>query len=381
MPENTPQPSLAKRLAVALLIFSFTFCAAYFIWVTYRSVRLYAQIKSAGRGWTAPVNACDPVLGYRPLPNVSSMEMFPCEMTIPVYQDGEGFRVTSAGVQASSGKRPFVLALGCSFVFGTGCKAEDTFPYVVAKRLGGDALNAGVEGYGLAQMVLRAEEIVPHYKPDYVLIEYAPWIIERSTGYAGPPEAFGRTPRPYFTATQDGGYEVAPPAFGTNFFDLNMSAYVAGKTRPAEFATFMFRVGLPLWTYADFEYAVFTAKRTFGRLPHPSGSSAELIRAVYSDLGGLCVKNGSRMVVVALGSGGVPPDQMPGKPMEALRSIDAVTLVDAYSALYARLNPQTSQEYERAYCIWGCTPERLLDRHPNPLAHGVIAEAVLADLK
>jgi hypothetical protein len=381
MPENTPQLSLAKRLVVALLIFSFTFCAAYFIWVTYRSVRLYAQIKSAGRGWTAPINTRDPILGYRPLLNVSSIEMFPCGGRVPVYQDQEGFRAPAAGVQSSSGKRPFVLALGCSFTFATGCAAEEAFPFLVARGLNGTALNAGVEGYGLAQMLLRARELIPKHKPEYVLIEYAPWIVERSTGYASAPEVYGRTPRPYFAVGQNGRCIVAPPAFATNYFDLDMSAYVEGKTRPIEFASFIFSVGLPLWSYSDLQLAVFSGKRILGLLPSPAADSGALINAAYSELGDLCRETGSRMVIVVLGSGGVRPEDMPREHIKAFRALTSATLVDAYGALYAHLDPPTPEAYERIYEIWGCSPKRLIDRHPNPHAHKVIAESILKNLR
>ena len=381
MPEAAPQLSLAKKLLVVLVIFLLTSCMTHFIWVTYRSVRLYAHIKSAGRGWTAPIKTRDPVLGYRPLPNVSSMEMFPCGGRVPVYQDEEGFRVSAAGLQSSSGKRPFVLALGCSFTFGTGCAAEEAFPFLVAKGLDGTALNAGVEGYGLAQMLLRARELIPRHKPEYVLIEYAPWIVERSTGYASAPEAYGRTPRPYFAVTSDGAYFPAPPAFATNFFNLDISGYVEGKMRPVEFASFVFSIGLPLWSYSDLQLTLFSVKRALHLLPSPVPGSSDLVKAVYAELGELCRENGSRMIVVVVGSGGVPPEQMSHNHIEALRSVGSITLVDAYAALYARLYPPTAQEYEKIYGIWGCTPPRLVDRHPNPQAHQVIAETVLRSLR
>ncbi len=381
MSEAAPRLSLTKRVIIVILVFIITFGAAYSVWMTYRSVQLYVQIKSAGRGWTTPVNTHDPLLGYRPLPNVSSMEMFPCGMRTPVYQDEEGIRVAAPGASSSSGARPFVLALGCSFTFGTGCAAEDTFPCLVAKGLHGTALNAGVEGYGLAQMLLRARELIPRLKPDYVLVEYAPWIVSRSIDYTSPWEAHGRTPRPYFAITPDRRYFVAPPAFATNFFRLNMSDYVEGKTGPLEFASFLFRVGAPLWSYSDAQLTLFTAKRALRMMPPLAPGSSDLVKAVYTEMADLCRGNGARMAIVVMGPGGIRPDEMPQDHIEALCSISGATCVDAYAALYARLDTPTTQAYEKTYNIWGCAPPRLVDRHPNPLAHQVIAEAVLKSLR
>jgi hypothetical protein len=381
MPETAQHLSLQKKVMAAVLIFLITFCAAYFVWVTFRSMRLYAEIKSAGRGWTTPVNACDPVLGYRPFPNVSSEEIFPCGGRVPVYQDEEGFRVSTQGVQSSSGKRPFVLALGCSFTFGTGCLAEETYPFLVAKRLGGTALNAGVEGYGLAQMLLQTRELIPKYKPEYALFEYAPWLIERSTGYASPSEVYGPTPRPYFTIGQDQPYFVAAPAFATNYFDLNMSPYVEGRTSPLEFSSFLFRIGLPLWTHSDLQITVFSVRRLLSLLPQPTKDSGDLVKTIYSEMSDLCHENGTRMVIVVLGSGGIPPEDMPREHIEALRALVSSACVDAYAALYGQLDTPSVKAYEKAYGIWGCTPTHLIDRHPNPHAHEVIAEVILKSLR
>jgi hypothetical protein len=174
---------------------------------------------------------------------------------------------------------------------------------------------------------------------------------------------------------------VAPPAFATNYFDLDMSAYVEGKTRPIEFASFVFSVGLPLWSYSDLQLTVFSGRRILGLLPSPAADSGALINAAYSELGDLCRETGSRMVIVVLGSGGIRPEDMPREHIKAFRAVTSATLVDAYGALYAQLDPPTPEAYERAYGIWGCSPERLIDRHPNPHAHEVIAESILKNLR
>ena len=377
MAESEQRRPLLRRLFALALMLLATFAMTYAGWLAYRSARLYANIKETGRGYTRPINTFDPALGYRPIPEASSEELFACGLRVPIHQDAEGFRVPAPGIRSADGKRPFVLALGCSFTFGTGCLAEEAFPFLVADKLGGTALDAGVAGYGLAQMLLRARELIPRHKPEVVVAEYATWLIARSIGYASTPESFGRTPHPYFALAPGGQRIVAPPAFATCYFSLPMSDYALGKAAPGEFAGFLFRVGLPLWTSSDLQLASLAFKRTFRLIPPLDSPSPELVKAVYSEIAALCRANGSRLVIVPMGHGGAPPEQMPQGYTDALHTIDAALYADAYAEMYRRLEPPSQQEYEKAYGIWGCTPPVLIDRHPNPAAHRIIAETIL----
>jgi hypothetical protein len=381
MTEEIQKPSLRKRLAayalILLLICLIESCAS----ITYRTMRLYIQLKSAGRGWTNPVNKFDPVYGYRPLADVSSADMFPCGLRVPVFLGSDGIRQDKPERSISTERRPIVLSLGCSFTFGTGCLEEETFTNLAAEGLHGEAINAGVAGYGLAQMSLRAHDLVPKYKPDYVLLQYAPWLISRSIGYYGVQEAHGRTPRPFFTVDKEGKYSVATPVFGTNYFNLHMSDYVEGKSNVLDFSSFLVRVGVPLWTYSDWQNVLLFTRNVFGILPEQAKDSNELVKSVYSDLVELCQGNGSKAVIVAVDSGGILPENMSKTYLDALRSIPGVIFVDAYSEMYNRLSERSPEAYEKAYGIWACEPSRLIDRHPNPAAHKVIAETILNALK
>ena len=380
MDKPAPRPALWKKAAAAFTVSLIAFAAGYVGWVAYRSAHLYVQLKSAGRGWETPVNTYDAVLGYAPIPNSQSVELFSCGYRVPVRHDAEGCRIP-ADESAPPERRPLILAFGCSFTYGTGVPAEQAFPYRVALELGGAARNAGVAGYGLGQMLLRARSLIPQHRPDYVLMQYAPWIVARSLDYASASEAYGRMPRPYFALDTAGSFFVAPPAFATNYFDLNMSPYVEGRAGILESASFVWRVGLPLWTFSDAQATLFAAKRALGLLPPLAPGSGDLVRWAYTEVGGLCRANGSKLVVVVLGSGGIPPSEMPPSHMEALRSVEGAIVVDAYAALYERLEHPTPGDYERAYGIWACTPPRLIDRHPNDRAHAVIADAIVGALR
>jgi hypothetical protein len=57
-----------------------------------------------------------------------------------------------------------------------------------------------------------------------------------------------------------------------------------------------------------------------------------------------------------------------------------VPVVRADLALRKRLSTPTRSAYSREYQHWGCDPPRVIDVHPNPRAHRVIADTIVEAL-
>lgn len=100
----------------------------------------------------------DPTLGYLPRPNSSSARF---------SIDAEGFR-RSAPLPG----KDVILAVGDSFTFGEEVKDDETWPAYLQQLLGRRVINAGVSGYGLDQIVLRAERIVPELHPAQIVVGF-----------------------------------------------------------------------------------------------------------------------------------------------------------------------------------------------------------------
>jgi len=64
-----------------------------------------------------------------------------------------------------TGKRPAVLGIGDSFMFGHGVDAEDSFLVRGARAAGAEPINAGVPGYDLCQAVDLAGRLLPEIGP------------------------------------------------------------------------------------------------------------------------------------------------------------------------------------------------------------------------
>lgn len=108
----------------------------------------------------------DPTLGYVPRPGYSAAG---------VSFDADGLR--------RSGELPdrgTVLAVGDSFTSGEEVEDGQTWPAHLQRQLGRRVLNGGVSGYGLDQIVLRAEKIVADKRPSAVVVSFIADDVRRT---------------------------------------------------------------------------------------------------------------------------------------------------------------------------------------------------------
>jgi hypothetical protein len=95
-----------------------------------------------------------------------------------------GYRVPKLAGQESF-EPGGILSLGCSFTFGDGVEAEETFSYLTAKRLNLPSYNYGVCSYSYASIILQLEDlqqrgILEKLKPSLVIIGAGNWLPGRS---------------------------------------------------------------------------------------------------------------------------------------------------------------------------------------------------------
>jgi hypothetical protein len=347
---------------------------AVFAWgasVVARATTGYLYVKKQPPGWRGNVARADTRLGFGPVPASTGAEILPGGEREPVRFDAAGFRIPMDGSLATSAPR--VLALGDSFTFGTGCRAEDTYAARVARGLGGHVLNAGFPGYGLSQMLVRGRELLPAYRPDLVLVQASTWLPIRA---ARPLRRsnFGLLPVPYFAAGDGGRPQWHQPLFTSKLFDLPIARYRETDAGPLDWASFVGRVGIPLFLHDDPRALRMRVARATGRLPSRASERA-ISDTVYAELARLCEENGARMVVVILESAG---KHVLGPADFALPP--GVLLVDTKRGLYARISGTDEDSYLRAYGHWRGSPPKMVDTHPNTQAHAIIAEQVLAAL-
>ena len=134
----------------------------------------------------------DQVLGYEPRPNSSGMSGGE-----RASFSSEGFRNHNLAAPITGG--PLILVIGDSYTEGWAAKDDDTWPAHLERDLHQRVLNAGVRSYGLDQIVLRAERLVPEIKPSIVVLGFIEDDIERTVLAARLSVS-----KPYFAPTSDG---------------------------------------------------------------------------------------------------------------------------------------------------------------------------------
>lgn len=372
--KTAANPKTFKALiAIFCLVFLFlVYCLA----VVVRGVGLYGWVKQTdlepmqtGR-FVGKAYEIDPAIGPVLSKSAAGVWLIPKGVPVPFRHDDEGLRVPlRVGHSFDGHQHPRLLFLGDSFTYGMLVAAEDSFTFRAAQKLRGEAINGGVPGHGLAQMVLRARQLIPKYKPDYVVVQYSPWLVGRAQSefMPGSGDMFAT---PYYFDDKSGSASVAPAYFAQS--SAMLSRLEKYKTSPAGLAdevSFVWRAAFPLITRRDANVAVFRARQWLGLAPKPSPRPDAIVRAAYAELDEIARKNGGQMVVLVLLNLGwplqVPEDAFP----------PAAPRVNAWNALVERLGPQ-ADDYVRHYFLWRGNPPEPVDPHPSEEGHAVIADAV-----
>ncbi|WP_296334969.1 SGNH/GDSL hydrolase family protein [Reyranella sp.] len=140
----------------------------------------------------SPVMRYDATLGHEPVGGAAGTLMGQ-----PVSFSADGMR--NHNLPAPPAGEPPILAVGDSFTEGWAVKDDDAWPAYLARDTGRRVLNAGVRGYGLDQMVLRAERLAPRFKPQAIILAF----IEDDMNRAGL-AARHAVHKPYFRPSGDG---------------------------------------------------------------------------------------------------------------------------------------------------------------------------------
>ena len=365
-----------KKIIFNIILFLvplFFIAAIYAAYTIHRTTSLYLYVKSNRHGWKGKIHKVDQELGLAPIPNSYGAEILPVGDDIPIRYDKDGFRVPMENKNDSEDAYPALLALGCSFTYGAINYAEDTYPYLTGKYLGGYAKNAGVCSYGLSQMAILAKKLIPRHKPDYVIAQYSTWLVDRAlTPFALSP--FGKLPNPYFVEKK-GMPAIHPPVFKAKITELPVDEYRNSEKGFIDFTSFLWNVGMPLFLYDDFHMSIYALSKVFCLTPDPAVNREGVIKYAYEEIARVTEDNGAKMIIVALGGNHhaveIPKDLFPKNAI----------LVDAHSALLERLPVVDELNYIRQYGHYQGDPPTMVDLHPNKNAHRIIAEEIVRQIK
>lgn len=199
-----------------------------------------------------------PMLGWTPTPHFASDKYNTLD-----------YGIRQNGLAESDLPTGAILAVGDSFTAGSEVNDNQSWPAILQRRLGRRVLNAGVGGYGVDQIVLNAERLLPLLKPQVLLVGMLlPENVQRA-GYT----VFS-APKPYFDNINGGLTlrNVPTPHLSDKSFDPAIRRILAHSLAIHLFAEAM----MPEWwhrgTSGDFHHALnnpeLVSCRLLERLEH-----------------------------------------------------------------------------------------------------------------
>ncbi len=356
-----------------------TFTAVFYAAVLVaRSGFLYFYIKQHGAGWRGRLITADPDLGFRMIPNARGAEILSIGPDVPVRIDADGFRVPLSESDVAAAGTPRALAIGCSFTFGAACVAEETYTSDLSRTLGFRCINAGVPSFGLSQVVIQAQRLIPRYHPDYVIVQYSPWLVARSQVYYAPSH-FGKFPTPYFFESAGDTVAIHPPEFSEIATELPITDYRDTPQGFVDFCRFAFRAGLPLYLHDDCHAAILFAKRQMSLTPAPCKDRQKIVDGAYGEISRICKQHHAKMLILVLDV------STTADAHQSFQHIPDARVIDAHGALLRQLRPMVQElSFEAFVSVYGHrrgNPPQLIDHHPNRTAHWIISVEISRALR
>lgn len=364
MKSVSPRKLRWVRLAAVLL--ALLFC--YGITILYRGAKMYQTACTDPRGWTGNIMDAHPKFGPQPRPLSQGEEVYVLGPGVPTQHDEEGRRIPKEPL--SPERDGVILTLGDSFTYGSGCPADESYPFVVGKSLKMETVNAGQCGTGLAHLYLTGQELIPKLKPKYLVIQFSTWLTLRSS-QPFTVTSIGAVPTPYFA---EQSLEVQPPVYQTTMFDYNFGDYRNTKPTLLGGAWFILTRGGPFLIGDDIRKSGFYLGKALGFYEPPSSNDFLMVDKVYPELVELARKNGAEKIVLVVIGPSLNENQK--KYFEPL--VDSI--VDTNSLLNEALAQSGSNDFAQAYYIVRGQPPIVVDQHYSAGAHRVIADGVVKAL-
>ena len=333
---------------------------------------LFEQLaETEGKHFEGKIFEGDAVMGHIPIPCASGFlnlryNKIPLH-SIPIKHDNNGFRISDTASCEPNLSGPLVLFLGCSFTEGADVKQEETFSGLVGKSIHGNGLNAGVSSYGFNQMLILARKFIPAYKPDYVVVQYSPWLSERARNRFAPTRGL-QIPSPYFADIHD-SVKLLPPCYPTSSFSIKYKPDT-NRSKFRNFMSFFFHEGFSL-VAKDYWKAFISLLQS--KAPVSNNEAVE--KAFFNETIALTKQYNSKLIVLNLGD-----ISYTHKSHEVLANYK-INYAEADSLLWKSVN-FNEKDFSRAFYFWGWTGKDsvIIDRHPTARAHALIAESVVASM-
>lgn len=368
-----------RRKLLLILVASAT-VTGYLFHLLDRSWRLYRHLGDEHALFIGKLRTSDIDYGYRHTPNARSFDFTLPRDTIAVFTDADGFRIpVSDTARINKPGNVDILFIGCSFTYGEVCQADSIFSDLVARDRGLSYINAGVSGWGLSQMYVAAQTLIPKYKPRIVVFQYSYWLPKR--GASPFKYSMGMPlPNPYFATGDSGRFHLKKPNYQSALFDIDKDVFLSAyRNRPL---TYIFTSAIPLFFTEDV-HRMTSWLRMISSASQPVSTDDPTMEGlsdqVFHEFNELSRRHGATPYILYLkewSGGNVLRDRSVLARFDSSQVIDAVR----YHEDYLKRNPSMSRKWSFVHRdIRGGDTIRI-DGHPNNLSHRLIARSILDKL-
>lgn len=127
---------------------------------------------------------------------------------------------SNGNTKSFTGDKPVILAVGDSFTYGDQVNDNETWPAYLESLSGFKVINAGVYGYGLDQVVLRAKNLVEIVEPEIIIVGVYTHDLIRCRH-----SVRGYAPKPYFSIIDGSLVLQNMPVPAAGDVELNMDYF------------------------------------------------------------------------------------------------------------------------------------------------------------
>lgn len=336
--------------------------------------KAYISVETLKYKTSGNIYQFDSLMGQKGIPNARGSHDYyigdSISGSIPIMLDEQAFRTVPDDLQIFSDTLD--LFLGCSFTFGDLLPAEDCYPYKTSKLLNHSFINAGQTAYGLAQMKLLIDTLLPKYKFNYVFIQLSPWLADRAMVITGQTN-YGFRPFPYFS-DRGNGFVLNKPAFKSHFY----SSKQWRKTTHSYVEKLSFALS-DGWRFEILDYYSFVGsviKIKLGIKPGPTKRKEELEKYFYNYAINRCKQYNAIPLILKL--------QYPNEECQDLLNYirNKASVIDLDSDLERIIN-ETGKDHKSLFEIYHVYVEDTIvfDQHPNKYAHELFSEKIFNELK
>lgn len=316
--------------------------------------------------YTSNLYDSDGKLGYKLKSNATGYFVWSYGDSVLIETDENGFRKTPYGKRIGGG----LLFLGDSFTFGEELAAAESFPFKIGMVMGRRVYNAAVSGYGYAQMIYQAQNLIDELDPEFIVVQLSPWLAERATSPYMPAPFFKV---PVIHLSEDGA--LIDPYFESPVFELSqddlLNKYRRSEASFSDFLSFVWHFSGPVyWAQLKGQFSLINEPVSVANESFATKWTLQQLKELAA---------GRRLILVIMGFTG---DEIGSLQREYDITLDQANIehIDMDSIMYAQPGISSLDDFERAYNFWHGNPPELIDYHYNEHAHQLITNAVLQQI-